>query len=96
VPENDFGINGRVRHVLAKRWVRSETLEIGVTEGVVLLKGYLDLEPGGGADLTNGGARARFLRRLRGDLLGIPGVTDVVMDLHSSEESAARWMQTGN
>jgi hypothetical protein len=96
VPQNDFGINGHVRRVLAKRWVRSETLEIGVTEGVVLLKGFLDLEPGGGIDLADGDARARFMRRLRSDLLGISGVTDVVMDLHSSEETAARWMRTGN
>ncbi len=96
MPQNDFGINGRVRRVLAKRWVRSEPLEIGVTEGIVLLKGFLDLEPGGGIDMADAAARTRFLRRLRSDLLGIPGVTDVVMDLHGSEETAARWMRSGS
>ena len=92
----DFAISARVRRVLTRRWVRAESLEIGVTEGVVLLKGFLAVEPGGGANLDDDAARARFLRRLRHDFLGIPGVVDVVMDLHRSEESATRWTQSGS
>jgi hypothetical protein len=96
VGPNDFAINANVRRALARRWVRAERLEVGVTEGVVLLRGPLEVEAGGGADLAEPDARGRFLRRLRSDLLGLKGVTDVVMDVQRMEGEGERWLPSGS
>ena len=85
----DFEINARVRQVLARRWVVQHELEIGTTDGVVVLKGRLAREPGGPAAADCPEARETFLRRLRSELKGIPGVVDVVMELHDAERTDA-------
>jgi hypothetical protein len=93
--EADFAINGKVRQILARRWIRPEPLEIGVTDGVVLIAGYLDLEPGGVKDAAQPETRARLIKRLRSEIGALPGVVDVVIDLHQSEERARRWSSLG-
>jgi hypothetical protein len=86
VAEQDFAINAQVRRALARRWIRSECLDIGTTDGVVLVKGRLELEPGGSQPVD----RERLIRRLRTDLTAIPGVMDIVMEFHRGEQEAAR------
>ncbi len=83
----DFAINAKVRQVLARRWVQSEGLEVGTTDGVVLLKGRVEREPGGGSAAGDGVARDRFLWRLRSELRAIPGVVEVVMDMADTERT---------
>ena len=78
----DFAINAQVRQVLRRHWVCAEAIDIGTTCGVVLLRGQLALEPGGGLDLDEEAARVRFLGQLRGEVRAIPGVVDVVMEFH--------------
>lgn len=89
---SDFTISAQVRRQLVRRWVRAESLEVGVTEGVVLLRGSLVLEAGGAIDLADLTARSRFLRRLRGDLLSLQGVRDVVMDLRQTGGEREAWL----
>lgn len=85
----DFAINAKVRQVLARRWVIPEKLEVGTTDGVVLLKGHLEREPAGpGTEDVD--ARGLFLRRLRTELKAIPGVVDVVMDAPEAERTDCR------
>jgi hypothetical protein len=90
----DFAINAKVRHVLARRWVRKDGLEVGTTDGVVFLRGNLDREPGGPPEEENPMARERFLWRLRNELLAIPGVMEVVMDVTDSERTDIPWRGT--
>jgi hypothetical protein len=87
-PAADFAINARVRQVLTRRWVRRDQLEIGTTEGVVVLKGQIEREPGT-PETEDDAARERFLHRLRSELKAIPGVVDVVMDTDSTERTQA-------
>ncbi len=86
----DFAVNARVRQLLARHWVRQERLEVGTTDGVVLLKGCLELEPGGAISLEDERSRQRFVQRLRGDIAAIPGVADLVMELHRAEGEACQ------
>jgi hypothetical protein len=84
----DFAINARVRQVLTRRWVLTEGLEVGTTDGVVLIKGQLEREPGGLTMGTDADAGDRFVRRLRSEIKAIPGVTDVVMEIRGVERGA--------
>ena len=79
--EKDFAIHARVRRALARRWVRADRLEIGTTEGVVLLKGRLETEPGDRADSAGNEAWGRFVQDLSRELRAIPGVVDVVLEI---------------
>ena len=90
----DFAINAKVRHLLARRWVRNDGLEIGTTNGVVFLRGLLCREPGGPLEEETPLARERFLWRLRTELLAIPGVVEVVMDVTDSERTDTPWRGT--
>jgi hypothetical protein len=87
-PAADFAINARVRQVLTRRWVRRDQLEIGTTDGVVVLKGQIEREPAA-VETEDPGAQERFLWRLRAELKAIPGVVDVVMDTDSTERTQA-------
>lgn len=84
-PPADFAINAQVRRVLTRRWVRTDGLEVGTTDGVVLIKGSLDREPGSLTMSAEPDARDRFVRKLRGELMAIPGVTQVVLEFHPAE-----------
>lgn len=84
----DFAINARVRHVLARRWVQTDGLEVGTTDGVVLIKGRIEREPGGLTLASDTDAGDRFVHRLRSEIKAIPGVTDVVMEIHGAERGA--------
>jgi len=79
----DYAIQARVRQLLARHWVRAEGLVVGTTEGVVVLKGPLAVEPGGGTRLDDPLQRARFLQRLRTEVAAIPGVREVVLEMGS-------------
>ncbi len=85
----DFAINAKVRQVLARRWVQMKGLEVGTTDGVVLIKGRLEREPGGLTLQGDALAQERFLWRLRSELRAIPGVADVVMDVAAMERTDA-------
>jgi len=87
VSAEDFAINARVRQALARRWIRHQGLEVGTTDGVVLVKGRLDMEPGGPDVPGEDFPQERLVRRLRADLVAIPGVVDVVMEFHRSDRS---------
>jgi hypothetical protein len=84
---DDFAINARVRQTLARRWIQHQSLEVGTTDGVVLVKGRLVMEPGGLEDPQEGFPRERFVRRLKTELAAIPGVVDVVVEFHRSDGS---------
>jgi len=86
----DIAIQARVRQALARRWVRIDQLEIGVTEGVVLLRGCLDVEPGGAPEGDAPPACARLARRIERELRSLPGVLDVVMDIQHAPECARK------
>lgn len=90
----DFAINAKVRHVLARRWVKKDGLEVGTTDGVVFLRGTLEREPGGPLEEENPMARKRFLWRLRNELMAISGVMEVVMDVTDSERTDIPWRGT--
>ncbi len=81
----DFTIHARVRQVLTRRWVRTDGLEVGTTDGVVVIKGSLDREPGGFTVGSDPAVRERFIKSLTRELKGIPGVTEVVLELRPSE-----------
>jgi hypothetical protein len=81
MPNKDYVINARVRRVLARHWIEPSNLEVGTTDGVVVLKGRLALELEDGACLTDPLRCARVLRRLKADVAAIPGVHEVVMEL---------------
>lgn len=84
-PPADFAINAQVRQLLARRWVQTERLEVGTTDGVVVIKGNLDREPGSLTMSADPDARDRFVRKLRCELKSIPGVTEVVLEVHPME-----------
>jgi hypothetical protein len=86
VAQLDFAINARARRAIARRWIRCDHLDVGTTDGVVLVKGRLELEPGG-PELVD---RERLIRGLRSDLTAIPGVVDVVMEFHRGEGEPSR------
>ncbi len=88
-PRADYAINARVRQVLRRRWVRGDGLEIGTTDGVVLLRGPLELEPVSCREDEDSLDRERFLWRLRSELKAIPGVVDVVMEDGDEERTDA-------
>ncbi len=83
----DFAINARVRHILTRRWIKREGLQIGTTDGVVVVRGPLERESAGPGIEESQTAHDQFLRRLRTELLGIPGVVDVVMEICNSERT---------
>jgi hypothetical protein len=85
----DFAINAKVRQLLARRWVRTEGLEVGTTDGVVVIKGPLEREPGSLTMASDPDARDRFVWRLKSELRAIPGVTEVVLEVHSTERGTA-------
>lgn len=84
----DFAINARVRQVLTRRWVRTDGLDVGTTDGVVLIRGRLEREPGGLTLSSDPDAGERFARRLKSEIKAIPGVTDVLMEIHETERGA--------
>lgn len=79
--ERDFAINARVRRTLGRRWVRPEWLDVGTTDGVVFVKGPLEVEPGFREPFD----RERLIRQLRSDLRAIPGVVDVVLEFRAPQ-----------
>lgn len=81
----DFAINAKVRQLLARRWVCVDGLEVGTTDGVVVIKGSLEREPGSLTMGSDSDVGDRFVRRLRGELKAIRGVTDVVLEVHPIE-----------
>ncbi|MFH1143088.1 MAG: hypothetical protein V1774_00920 [Candidatus Eisenbacteria bacterium] len=81
----DYAINARVRQVLARHWIHPESLQVGTAEGIVVLKGPLVVEPGGGVNLDDTVHRARLVQRLRSEVEGIPGVRQVVFQLDSGQ-----------
>lgn len=83
----DFAINARVRQVLARRWVIPHGLDVGTTDGVVLMKGRVEREPGGPVGTGAEDARERFLRRLRSEIKAIPGVVEVIMEIPEVERT---------
>ena len=85
----DYAIHARVRQLLARHWVCPDRLLVGTTEGVVVLKGDLAVEAGGGVRLDDPLQRARFLQRLRSEVAAIPGVEGVVLDLNRCRETEA-------
>jgi hypothetical protein len=85
----DYTINARVMQILTRRWVTLSTVEVGTTDGVVLIKGALEREPGGWEEADDL-SRQRFLHSLRTAVRGIPGVVDVVMELNAPEGEAPR------
>lgn len=91
----DFAISAKVHRLLKRRWLRAEQLQVGVTEGVVLLRGRLGAEAAG-VDLDDPAVRGRFLGRLRRDLLSVSGVTEVVLDVGGAEDGGGRWIGTGS
>lgn len=83
----DYAINARVRQVLSRRWVKLQDLEVGTTDGVVVLKGKLERELDGARGSMDREAYERFLWRLRSELKAIPGVTDVAMEVCDTERT---------
>ena len=83
----DFAINARVRQLLTRRWVNRNGLEVGTTEGVVLLKGPIEREPAGVSSDQDPIAHEQFLWRLRTELKAIPGVIDVVIETPADERT---------
>ncbi len=90
----DFAINAKVRQVLSRRWVNLGGLEVGTTNGVVLLRGNLDREPGGPVEMETPMARTRFLSRLRSELMAINGVLEVEMNIKETERTDIPWRGT--
>jgi hypothetical protein len=84
VAERDFAINARVRRTLGRRWIRPQRLDVGTTDGVVFVKGPLEVEPGFREPFD----RERLIRQLRSDLQAIPGVVDVVLEFRATQGEA--------
>ena len=76
----DFAINARVRRVLARHWVDPSSLEIGTTDGIVVLRGPLELVPGSMVDPEDPDARDSIVNRLRHEIRSIPGVSEVIIE----------------
>jgi hypothetical protein len=84
VAGRDFAINARVRRTLGRRWIRPQRLDVGTTDGVVFVKGPLEVEPGFREPFD----RERLIRQLRSDLQAIPGVVDVVLEFRTTQGEA--------
>jgi hypothetical protein len=82
----DYAINAQVRRVLSRRWIRQQSLDVGTTDGVVLVRGRLEVEPGGPEVVDRDGLEWRVRR----ELARIPGVVDVVVEFHRPEGEGAR------
>lgn len=82
---NDSRIQGRVRILLARKWVDLRSLTVGTTNGVVYLGGALRLT---GVTSHDDGPRGgkSWLQRLRVEISAIPGVRDVVFQFQELEE----------
>lgn len=80
---NDFAIHARVRRLLTRRWIRTDCLEIGTTQGVVLLKGRLEAIPG--APRQGDGSWQREVQELAVAIRALPEVVDVAMQLREPE-----------
>ena len=80
----DFAINARVRRTLNRRWIRPQRLDVGTTDGVVFVKGPLEVEPGFREPLD----REHLIRQLRSELQAIPGVVDVVLEFRATQGEA--------
>ena len=93
---SDVVINARARRVLARHWVAPEGLEVGTTDGVVVVKGRLVLEPEGGAGLGDLLRRARLLQGLRSELAGIAGVRQVLIDVDGGQGVETDDMEGGD
>lgn len=81
----DYAIAARVRRTLARLWIRTDTLEIGTTEGVVLLKGRLEFASRAGVRSGEGWEHTQS--RLGVALRTIPGVVDIVLQLRPPDTS---------
>ncbi len=88
----DFTINARVMQILARRWIDMTGVEVGTTDGVVLIQGRLEREPKGWGE-DDELARERFILSLRAQIRNIPGVADVVMRLHEGDDREAPWAE---
>jgi hypothetical protein len=82
----DFAIQARVRRTLARRWIQAEGLDVGTTDGVVFVKGWLEVEPGHPVPFD----RERLIRGIRSDLSAIAGVVDVVLEFHREPGESER------
>ena len=67
--------------------MKLQGLEVGTTDGVVVLKGKLERELDGGRDEMDPEAYERFLWRLRSELKAIPGVTEIAMEVCDIERT---------
>ncbi|MBP7669501.1 MAG: hypothetical protein KA123_02875 [Candidatus Eisenbacteria bacterium] len=81
---HDYAINARVRRVLARHWIDPGSFEVGTTDGVVVMKGRPSFAMEG-EEFRDPLRCARMLQRLKSEVAAIPGVNDVVVDLHGGE-----------
>jgi hypothetical protein len=94
----DYRINAEVRRHLVSRWVDVSRLQLGTTNGVVYVMGFLDTtmeDPGRRLDemeQRHPGARAlQLAMRLDRDLRRLPDIRDVVFKLENVFKRGGRW-----
>ena len=80
---SDFAIQARVRRLLARHRMRTDCLEIGTTQGVVVLKGRLERAPG--VPRREDDDWEREVRELAAAIRALPDVVDVATQLHEPE-----------
>ncbi|MBD3237811.1 MAG: hypothetical protein GF330_14000 [Candidatus Eisenbacteria bacterium] len=82
---SDFAIQARVQRLLARHWIRTDCLEVGTTQGVVVLKGRLEYLLGGslGAECV----AEQASQALRAAIRRLPGVVDVAMQVREPQKT---------
>jgi hypothetical protein len=98
VSVEDYRINAEVRRYLVSRWVDVSRLQLGATNGVVYVMGYLDTvigDPHRHADRIDQRPDAERALRLAmtidKELRRIPLVRDVVFKLENVFKRGGRW-----
>ncbi len=95
---HDYKINALVRHFLVSHWVDVSRLQVGTTNGVVYLIGYLDTtveDPSRSTNATRDSREEdralRVAQMLDKQLRRLPEIRDVVLKLENVHRKGRLW-----
>ncbi|MEW6685994.1 MAG: hypothetical protein AB1393_07295 [Candidatus Edwardsbacteria bacterium] len=93
MPSDDYQIRSIVRRILTHRWIDTQKVDFGCTNGVVYIRGIIRSESQ--AKLMEGTqikSDIKLVRHIEDDIRRLPGVRDVVFDLLDLKKTGGGWV----